>query len=282
MLRRQGSGPYYTPKDPTMARIGGRERARYDNETFTPFYAASIGRQPSQYKGEVIGYVIHAHCWSLFGRVEGLKLNEATLAKLIPSCRRYWRNNNSWGILEDEDLPFEQHRSKFKYDCIYHNPLVVYQNPLVVPAVQEAIDGASIKSRRVPSTGRRRLSSRFSYLPLDVAILVAEWVCPVNYTADDVKDTRNMLLVFEWKLPDWFWRGRLNKHFFVELDRIMKASSPVNWQLRLDLMSLVFDPTWFPSSGLANRERVLGIMLALEKAYLEQVKGKVKKPALKN
>ena len=43
----------------------------------------------------------------------------------------------------------------------------------------------------------------------------------------------------------------------------------MGWQLALDLMSLVKDQARFSSNGLANRERALGIMLGLEKTFLE-------------
>ncbi|KAJ5530326.1 hypothetical protein N7527_003719 [Penicillium freii] len=94
--------PYYTPNNPAMARIGGKKGAdnhtvggrrinRYEDHDFTEFNAANIGRQPSHYKGKLFGYIIHAHCWVLFGRIEGLKLKEAKLAKLVQVCRNYWR-----------------------------------------------------------------------------------------------------------------------------------------------------------------------------------------------
>lgn len=128
--------------------------------------------------------------------------------------------------------------------------------------VQEVIDSANIKCHHLPF--------HFKTLPLEVAILITEYVCPVNYTVDDIKNTKNMLSAFQWELPDWFWRGRLDKqHLFMELDGLEKTRPPMGWQLALDLMNLVTDQARFPSSGLANRERVLGIMFGLEKAFLE-------------
>jgi hypothetical protein len=78
--------------------------------------------------------------------------------------------------------------------------------------------------------------------------------------------------VFGWELPEWFWRARLNSHlhlFFFELDKTSKIRSPADWQLWLNLMSLVADRSRFVSTGLANRERVLGVMLALEEVYAD-------------
>lgn len=265
-MEQHAENPCYAPNDPQMAGIGGKKKARYDYRTFTRFYPASIRKQPSQYKGKPIGYIVHAHCWVLFGRVEGLELSKAKLAKLIQVCRKYWNNNSSWEIYDIELQSVDPCKDllwpKYGYD--------IYQSPLVVPAVQEAIDSANIESLRGSSIECHRLPFHFKNLPLEVAILITEYICPVNYTVDDIKNTRNMLSVFQWELPDWFWRGRLTKqHLFMELDGLKETSSPVGWQLALDLMSLVSDLVRFSASGLANRERVLGIMFGLEKTFLE-------------
>ena len=51
--------------------VGGRGIKRYNNEDFTEYYGASIGMQPSQYKGKVVGYIIHASCWVLLTESKG-------------------------------------------------------------------------------------------------------------------------------------------------------------------------------------------------------------------
>jgi hypothetical protein len=123
----------------------------------------------------------------------------------------------------------------------------IYQNPFVVPAIREAIDCAK--------TERFRPSSCSSNLPLELAIPICQLVCPVtDYTEDDIKSTRNLLLVFWWELPEWFWRARLNCDLFFELEKESKVRCLANWQLWLNLTSLVADRSRFVSTGLANRE----------------------------
>ncbi|KAJ5953868.1 hypothetical protein N7501_008147 [Penicillium viridicatum] len=237
--------PYYTPNDPTKARISGSEHARYNGKVFTRFYAASIERQPREYKGKTIGYFVHAHCWALFGQIEGLTLNVAPLAKFVQVCRKYWKNNELWEIWSDMS-PLDH------WD--------MYRNPFVVPAIHEAIDCK--KMERYPP------SSCFSNLPLEIALLICQLVCPVtDYTEDDIKDTKSLLLVFGWELPEWFWRARLNCRLFFELEKMRKAGSPVCWQSWLNLMNLVADRSRFVSTSLANRERIMGVMRDLDKAY---------------
>ena len=156
---------------------------------------------------------------------------------------------------------------QYEYGCD------IYQNPLV-PKVQQALDCADVESLR---QSKGRISSRSSNIPLEVSILIAEWVCPIKHTLSDIRNTGNMLLVFGWNLPDWFWQRRLDEGLFIELDKLKKVMSPVGWQLRLNLMCLVVGRTEFrSSSGLASRERVLKSILALKKPYLNLESAKEK------
>jgi hypothetical protein len=86
--------------------------------------------------------------------------------------------------------------SNSKYGCD------IYQSQLVVSAVQETIIYAKEENMRLSSTKTICEFSHISNLPVEVAILIAEMVCPVKYTLNDVYDTRKMLLAFRWKFPD--------------------------------------------------------------------------------
>ncbi|KAJ5212361.1 uncharacterized protein N7498_004007, partial [Penicillium cinerascens] len=254
--------PLHTPNDPAMARIGGKTNARYDNLHFTSFYAANIGRRPVQFHGKKIGYIVHAYCWVLFERVLETKLTQRNLARFVRTSRKYWRNNELWGLRDDRISEVEPNQNLSSPELGYDD---IYQNPLATPAVQKAIDIAKVEAERSDYCLRK------TSFPLEISVLIAEWVCPLNYTENDINNTKNMLLAFQWKLPDFFWRARLNEFLFVELDELKKAKFPVDWQvLRLGLMRLVSDRKWYLASGLGDRERVLGIMVDIKKAYLEK------------
>ncbi|KAJ5595355.1 uncharacterized protein N7459_001563 [Penicillium hispanicum] len=250
--------PYHFPDNPALARIGGKKNAPYDERKFTPFYAAQFNKRPAQYRGKLLGFIVHANCWVLFGRVLEPGPTGIKLAKFIRASRRYWRDNKLDGMY-DYNINWAEPRQplpELDYECD------IFQNPLV-PAVQKAIDHAKNENHR--------LYPYFDRVPMEIAIMISEWVCPIKYTEDDIRNMRNTLLAFHWKLPDLFWRARLDEDLFSELGMLDDATAPLNLQsLRLDLMSLVLDPTWYNSSGLANRKRVLGIMVGIKKAYLEQ------------
>ena len=133
-----------------------------------------------------------------------------------------------------------------------------------MPEVQRAIESAR-------KTKKERVQSRYSDVPLEVAIMIAELICPVDYTPADLKNTRNMLSVLQWTLPDWFWKRRLKEEIFIELNSLREANCSIDWQgLRLDLMGLVFDKNWYVFSGLPNRERVLGLMTGIKSNFPEK------------
>lgn len=251
MLQEASTNPHHLPKDPAVARIGGRKYARYDKQVFTEVYAAKMGRQPSRFKGKPLGFIIHAHCWVLFGRALGAMPTEIKLRKFIQSSRNHWRKEKLDGLYDCNVgwVKPKEALSEVEFGCD------IYQNPVVIPALQEAIARAETCHSMYPC---------LSKLPIEIAVLVSEWVCPVDYTLDDIENLRNMLSAFQWTLPDWFWRRRLRENLFFELDILRKSSSPVNWQmLRLDLMCLVSNRTWYTTRGLANRERILRNVVAI-------------------
>lgn len=125
--------------------------------------------------------------------------------------------------------------------------------------VRETIERARNVGRdRQVSCFRKHQSSYFSDLPLDIATVIAELVCPLDFTRCNVDDTRNLVTAFRWSLPNTFWKRRVD--LFFELSTL-KDGDIVDWQfLYLDLMLLITDEVWYLSSGLAYRRRVLEVI----------------------
>ncbi|KAJ5456761.1 hypothetical protein N7530_012035 [Penicillium desertorum] len=252
---------YVIPKDPNVARIGRKTGNLQYDDTFIRFHAANIERQPSEFQGKNIGFIVHAHCWALFDYIIPTALVEKKLEKFIRAGRKYWRNNRLWGIQDWEQKLWKAghgrtHNQGFEFGCD------IYKNPLIVPEVQKVVDNAR-------KTKKEYKPPRCSHVPLEVATMIAEWTCPVDYTAD-VKNTRNMLLAWQWTFPDWFWKVRLKEELFVELNSLRESNYSIDWQaLRLDLMALVSDQERYLSSGLPNRERVIGFMTAIKSNFLK-------------
>lgn len=245
------TGAYDLPIDPGIARIGGcDDLPKYDKDFFAQIYPARITRQLLGYTCRQLGFFIHAQCWVLLNQVIDTTLVERKLDKFIRAARKYWRQNPKlWGIHVDrgwssisaEEFPF---RSTSIYGCD------ISQNPLIVLEVQKAIDRASNVQENLPR-------SCFSKVPLDVAIIIAEFIFPSNYTTSDARNTHRMLSSFRWRLPNWFWERRLRGSLLLELDKARPANSPIDWQaLGLELICLLSDEKLYNSSGLANRERV--------------------------
>ncbi|KAJ6184650.1 hypothetical protein N7519_005951 [Penicillium mononematosum] len=253
--------PYVIPKDPNVARIGGKAGNLQYDDTFVQFHAANIETQASEFQDENIGFIVHAHCWALFNHIMPTALVEKKLEKFIRAGRKYWRNNRLWGIQDWEQKQWKSGHGRtykgFEFGCD------IYKNPLIVPEVQKVVDNAR-------KTKKEYIAPRCSHVPLEVATMIAEWTCPIDYTPADVKNTRNMLSAWQWTLPDCFWKVRLKEELFVELTSLRESNYSIDWQaLRLDLMALVSDREWYVSSGLPNRERVIGFMTAIKSNFLK-------------
>lgn len=93
MVQHKASDPYNFPTDPNIARIGGRKNGRCDPQIFTSCMAARPGRQPPKYKWKRLGFIIHAHCWVLFGRTIKTPLTEIILERFIKASRSHWRKS---------------------------------------------------------------------------------------------------------------------------------------------------------------------------------------------
>lgn len=256
--------PFRFPTDPEIASIGrsydSDEKIRENSDIFTRFWAANMEKQPSRYQGELHGFIIHAHCWVLLSRITGATPipTEINLKHLVLSSRKYWRNQKLRGLVSGRIRwfsPDQVLQVPNQYGCDF------YQNPLMIPALQEVI------TREKSRAGNMQSRPGLTGFPLEINTMISEWVCPIDYILKDVKNMRNMVLAFQWKLPDWFWRRRLmlNEDSLFELDILQKSGSPVDWQiLRLDLMDLLLDQEWYSRSGLPNRKRIIKNILTIK------------------
>ncbi|OKP08609.1 hypothetical protein PENSUB_5596 [Penicillium subrubescens] len=223
--------------------------------------AARPGRQPVKYKGKRLGFIIHAHCWVLFGRTIETPLIEINLERFIKALRSHWRKSKLKDLVDDKFYLTpgpNQVSPELQLGCDIH------RNPVIVPVLQKVITDAL--NRDDFSTHPQAC---FDRLPAELTHLISEWVLPIEYTSDDVRNMRNMLLAFGWDLPGWFWRRRLAEDLFFELEVLRKSCfPPPAWMklqmMRLDVMYLTFDRTWYPHSGLANRKRILESIVAIK------------------
>jgi hypothetical protein len=107
-------------------------------------------------------------------------------------------------------------------------------------------------------------------LPLEIVIMIVDALYKNdNYSRPRIKDTRNLLEAFRWKLPDWYWQGRCRKDFIFEFDDLIKSGDPsVDWQyLCLDSERMLHDFRWYDGSGLKNRSRIICLLRAIESQF---------------
>jgi hypothetical protein len=104
---------------------------------------------------------------------------------------------------------------------------------------------------------------------MDIAVLIADMVCPVQYSLEDVRDTENLVSISQWQLPQSFWSLRLNESTLFELNSLRGSKALLDWQLlRLALMRLVADESSYVSIGLFIRVRAMERMNGIKNMYL--------------
>ncbi|KAJ5618589.1 hypothetical protein N7528_006700 [Penicillium herquei] len=220
---------------------------------------------PSLYKpGQhcLMSRVILGH---LLGK-EQFEAIEKTPGEVVRAAKQYWAQSLSdpkepwvqkWNLDNfDPNIKYSHHMAKTPYGPPYKHGCDIYRSPWAVPEVQAAIKLAQ-------NRGKIKRTCYFGRILLEIWLLVAENICPVKYTKLDVTNLRNMYSGFSFNLPDFFWERRFQRRisfkFFFELDLLTKDEcDSLDWQfLFLCLMALLSDEKWFPSGGLANRDRVL-------------------------
>ncbi|CAI7579500.1 unnamed protein product [Penicillium pancosmium] len=231
------------PKDSSMARIGARggetvvlPRILSHDPAFTLFrLRASSDVAPEEQTSSGIGYLLHAHCWVLLGRricepihIEMVSLD---LNHLVHAAKSLRGVPSTWW---------------------YERGYAPLSNPLIIPRIHNAISLAErtiTRTRGAKTSALRLIQSTQSVpsthpmntLPLDIATMIAELVCPPIYNEWQAMTLRNLLSVFDWVLPECFWRRRIDENAFFELQDIQKSNTDthVDWQvLRLELMQL--------------------------------------------
>jgi hypothetical protein len=75
-------------------------------------------------------------------------------------------------------------------------------------------------------------------LPAEITHLISEWVLPIDYTSEDVQNTRNMLFAFGWDTPGCFWGRRFADDLFFELEISKKSCFPPPSWTKLQIMRL--------------------------------------------
>lgn len=211
---------------------------------FTEFYAADYKRKPSGLKGKTIGFVVHAHCWTMFDHIDGIEgINNIDLAKLVRGCREHWwESQGRWGT------------SIFTF---------AIPRLFIMPGIQEVMIRAKTENYQPTSC------SSFDILPYELRVLICDFICPItDYTVSDVRNLRSLLSGFGWELPKGFWRVRLDEPFFFELKHYEKEQS-ADSKTRIEFMRLV--PMRNRKSlnyrGLVVFGQIPGIMRALGTAY---------------
>ncbi|OGM43523.1 hypothetical protein ABOM_008074 [Aspergillus bombycis] len=220
---------------------------------------------------ERIGYPIHAHCWVLLDRVIGHEIVQEHLREFARAADAYWwRNMGSWGArLWHHEDEMSCYGTKSVVD--WHKPVIyhVTGSPLRIPGIQKLIVQAT---RECPGVDLRGHSAIVD-LPLDIAILIVDLIYGSRpRSVERLNDTRNFLEVFQWKLPDTYWKTRCDCWLVFEMDDLIREKRAVNWsRFCLGLEELLLERGWYCNSGLRTRHRALTSLAGIKKHFLNMI-----------
>lgn len=73
----------------------------------------------------------------------------------------------------------------------------------------------------------------------------------IYYSQASIDDIQNMLIAFQWRLPDSYWQSRCNRDLIFELDDLIRSrNQKVNWQfLCLGIEKLFLMDGWYDNGG---------------------------------
>lgn len=143
--------------------------------------------------------------------------------------------------------------------CIHVPIYLPWGNPAVVPEIERIIEKATqITNEEIPS-------SAFPQIPLDIALQIVDTTRLLS-----MADTRNMLVVFGWRLPDSYWKRCCDMDLIFEYDDLCKINSQVvDWQfVGLSTGVLLENPGWC-HKGLKTRCQIFGLLRQINTIFLD-------------
>lgn len=207
---------------------------------------------------ERVGYPtsIHAHWWVLLDRVIGHEIVQKHLRESIRAVEAYWSHNR---VHWDPSVFSMGHGMICCRMGLLESWWPIFHftgSPLRMPEIQNLIAQAT---RECPGVVHLRGHSVIVNLPLDITILIVDQIYgsrPCSWKL--VRDTRNLLEAFQWKLPGVYWRTRCDYRLVFKVDDLIREKRPVNWrEFCLGLEELLLDKNWFCNSGMRIRQRTL-------------------------
>lgn len=147
------------------------------------------------------------------------------------------------------------------------------ENPVIVPEIQALINRAIQDHSENDSTRRSQHAAAFD-TPPEIAVMVVNTIYDdIYYSQASIDDLRNMLIAFQWKLPDSYWQSRSKKDLIFEFDDLIQSNnSMVDWQfLCLGTEELFLRDGWYDNGGLKNRGRTFKLLRGLKRVFIEMI-----------
>lgn len=108
---------------------------------------------------------------------------------------------------------------KVKHD--YKYPSLLFRDPMNITELRTLINEAS---------RRRQAAVQVPSQLEGMCYLLPEIKCLIVETLEDRRDIANLLIAFQWQLPDRYWRARFPKGIVFEFEDLICRE--IDWQYR--------------------------------------------------
>jgi hypothetical protein len=292
----------------TLGVSGWTLRARFQNPNGKRrWWPASINTACILYSEEMqpnwkqcpVSYAVHVGCWEFLDRIIGHEVVQRHWETFIDITQAFWLSNidrfGCW-YADGSRRAASDNRSRDTVNAVVNPqdpilPLVVLKHDAAVlvgyhPTVHEdsgwlGLPGMHELASKVvrPPRQTELLATTTRHLahldiPVELAIMIVEIVrLSHSDRLEAVRDTRNMLAAFQWRLPDAYWISRSNGHLKFEMQQDA-LDRDVDWER----VCLDIEEMWLSGNDCAaatkNRAQALGSLGITREFLLREVEKK--------
>ncbi|KAL3454268.1 hypothetical protein BJX65DRAFT_302053 [Aspergillus insuetus] len=268
-------------------------------DTACILYREQTHPQPNRRKEFPASYAVHVDCWGFLDRIIGHDIvqrhwdtfidivQEVWLANMGRFGCRYANGSRGWSgyrngrVAKPQDdtiLPFVALKHDASVFGGYNRGVHADSGQLGLPDMHELAGKVLRQPQRSDLLATAALGLAHVDIPVEFAIMIVEIVRRSRTDRlEGVRDTRNMLAAFEWRLPDAYWISRSNGHLKFEMQRDALDGN-VNWEK----ICLDIEEMWLSSNdcGAAtkNRAQTLGSLGTWREFFLREVEKETTQP----
>ncbi|KAL5366049.1 hypothetical protein BJX96DRAFT_182227 [Aspergillus floccosus] len=221
--------------------------------------------------GELVGYIMHPHCWLLVDRFLGHDIVKQDLRAFVQAIETYWRADRTLWMPDllhyTHDFPCYKNAAPWiRQNCppcpeMPMNRTHVSSSPLIIRDIQRLIARATAEHEKSHGDAAK-LRSTVADVPAEIILIIIDTIWQSSPPCHGrIQDVRSVMEAFQWSLRDSYWQNRCSPDLVFEVQDLIKAGTQIDWAcFCLGLHELLLQEDWYCNSGLYFRGRILNIV----------------------